>query len=374
VYRPATAASELPNAAIVPFGHGLLRKVSERLFGALSMGLLLATLASVPILQFFALGYLLHTAARFAESGRLRTSFVGLEQASRLGQVVLGVWLVSLPWRLSSSLAADAALIDPSARSTRVAAALGTTFLLVAAAVTLVAIGCGGRFIHFLRPIRATRTLVADVRSGDYLARRRRDLYTFVSAAAPLRILWLGFLGYVCAGAWLLLPSTLLAVGQKGPLALLGGIALVLVLLYLPLLQIHVAVRGRFGAIVELGAIRDLLRRAPLAAFMALALTVLLSLPLYLLKIELLPRDAMWLVAGVFVITILPTKLVSAWAYRRALRRREPAHGAWRWLARALMLAVAMIYASLVFLTPHIGWHGRLGLYEHHAFLLPVPF
>lgn len=38
------------------------------------------------------------------------------------------------------------------------------------------------------------------------------------------------------------------------------------------------------------------------------------------------------------------------------------------------MTPVALLYALLVFVTPLTGWHGRLGLYEHHAFLLPVPF
>jgi hypothetical protein len=39
-----------------------------------------------------------------------------------------------------------------------------------------------------------------------------------------------------------------------------------------------------------------------------------------------------------------------------------------------LMVPVATVYALVVFLTQYTGWHGVLGLYERHAFLLPVPF
>jgi hypothetical protein len=99
-----------------------------------------------------------------------------------------------------------------------------------------------------------------------------------------------------------------------------------------------------------------------------------LALPLYLLKIELIPREALWLPAMVFVLTVFPTKIVSAWAYQRAVRRDQPAHAAWQWIARMLMVPVATVYALVVFLTQYTGWHGVLGLYEHHAFLLPVPF
>jgi hypothetical protein len=93
------------------------------------------------------------------------------------------------------------------------------------------------------------------------------------------------------------------------------------------------------------------------------------------LKIELVPRDALWLPAAVFVITIFPCKLVTAWAYHRAaIRGDRTRHPFWVWASRFAMLPVAMFYALIVFLTQYTGWHGVLGLYEHHAFLLPVPF
>ena len=53
---------------------------------------------------------------------------------------------------------------------------------------------------------------------------------------------------------------------------------------------------------------------------------------------------------------------------------RNKRHGFWQWTARLAMVPVAIYYAFIVFLTQYTGWHGVLGLYEHHAFLLPVPF
>jgi hypothetical protein len=38
------------------------------------------------------------------------------------------------------------------------------------------------------------------------------------------------------------------------------------------------------------------------------------------------------------------------------------------------MFPVALLYAIVVFFTQYTGWEGVRALYEHHAFLLPVPF
>ena len=63
---------------------GLLKRIAsviwitvDRLFGALSTAVLLAIIVTIPILQFFALGYLLNAARRLAKTGRLREAFAG---------------------------------------------------------------------------------------------------------------------------------------------------------------------------------------------------------------------------------------------------------------------------------------------------------
>lgn len=348
--------------------------VVEAVFGAVSAVFVLAALATVPILQFVALGYLLNAARRYATGGQLREAFVGVRQASQVGQYVIGVWLLTLVPRLVVSLRQDALLVDPGAAQAKALAVMTVLLSLGVGWVSLVALSRGGQIQHFFRPIRATRRMVADLREAGWLDRTKERVTRFVAPLQPLQTFSLGLRAYLGAMVWLVLPTTLLAVGRKGGLAVLGGLLLVIVVLHLPFLQMHFAVHGNLRQMFDVRAVREGYRRAPVAYFVALLSTLLLAIPLYLLKVELVPRDALWLPAAVFVLTIFPTKLLTAWAYHRGGKRREPAHPLVVWGMRPPMVAVAALYAFAVFLSQFTGWHGILGLYEHHAFLLPVPF
>lgn len=343
-------------------------------FGAVSAVFLLAALATVPILQFFALGYLLNAARRYATSGRLREAFVGVREASRVGQIVIGVWLLTLVPRLVLSLRQDALLVDPGAPQAKALAVMTVLFALGVGWVSVAAMSQGGQIQHFFRPVRATRRLVADVRRGGWLERTKERLKRFFEPLQAAQTFSLGLRGYLGAMIWLALPTTLVAIGRKGGVAVVGGLLLAVVVLHLPFLQIHFAVNGSLRQMFDVRAVREGYRRAPIAYFVALLSTLLLAVPLYLLKVELVPRDALWLPAAVFVLTIFPTKLLTAWAYHRGDARPESAHPIVVWGIRPFMLVVAALYAFAVFLTQYTGWHGILGLYEHHAFLLPVPF
>lgn len=371
-YDARVADSAVPPAS-VRIGRGVGRLV-DAVFGAVSAVFVLAALATVPILQFFALGYLLNAARRYATSGQLRQAFVGVREASRVGQFVVGVWLSTLVPRLVVSLRQDALLVDPSAPQAKALAVMTVLLSLGVGWVSLVALSQGGQIQHFFRPLRATRRTIADVRRAGWLSRVRERLTRFVEPLEPAATFSLGVRGYVGALLWLALPTTLIAVGRKGGLAVLGGLLMVIVVLHLPFLQIHFAVRGRLRQMFDVRAIREGYRRAPIAYFVALLSTLLLAIPLYLLKVELVPRDALWLPAAVFVLTIFPTKLLTAWAYHRGNRRPDPAHAMVVWGMRPLMATVAALYAFAVFLSQFTGWHGIVGLYEHHAFLVPVPF
>ena len=73
----------------------------------------LAVLATIPVLQFLSLGYLLEAGGRVARTGRLRDGFIGIRKAARVGTIVAATWLLLLPLRLVSSLSTAARLIDP---------------------------------------------------------------------------------------------------------------------------------------------------------------------------------------------------------------------------------------------------------------------
>lgn len=355
-------------------GRALLALV-DRVFGALCTAVLLAIIVTIPVLQFFALGYLLNAARRLAKTGRIRDGFVGVREASRVGQFALGSWLVSLPFRLLLAMNSDAALIAPGSRQVlmtgRIAAALGVAAVLVA----FVALTQGGQLVHFFRPLRASKRLFAQLRRGDFVGEAWSQLGRFVVGFGAPEIFSLGIRGYFGAAVWLLVPTSLIARSRgRGPLLLLGMGMLVVVLVYLPFLQIHFAVHDRLRRMFQVEAVQHLFMRAPIAFFIAFLTTLLLALPLYALKIEIVPRDALWLPSVVFMTTIFPTKLCAAWAYHRGAKREPPRHVFWIWTMRVAMLPVALTYAFVVFLSQFLGWHGVLGLYEHHAFLLPVPF
>ena len=344
-------------------------------FGFISTIVILAVCVTLPIVQFFALGYLLHAAGIYARTGKFSQAFVAVQQYSRVGQFLLGCWLLTLPLRLLVSLRDDAALI--AAGSADVAKLNVWAYVVggIVGWIALMALANGGRFIHFLRPLRSTRQLLKTLRKPTFFDETRQRLKSFVSAFELGHTFSLGVRGYVGAGVWLLVPTTLIAVGRDNVLALIGSALLIAVLMYLPFAQMHFAAEDRFKAIFDLHRVRYLFQRAPMAFWFAFVSTLLLALPLYLLKIEVVPRQALWLPAAVFLFTIFPCKLLTAWAYHRALKRGdEPRHGFWSWLARLFMIPTAVFYAFIVFLTQFTGWHGVLGLYEHHAFLLPVPF
>jgi hypothetical protein len=353
----------------------LVSYLGSRLFGSLTLIGGLSVLAAYPVLNIFSLGYLLESAGRIGRSGRLRDAFPLVPQASRIGGALLGAWLFTLPLRFFRDVLADSALIDPASSQTRFLAGLLATLTVLIPVHILFALLRGGRLRYFLWPFNVV-WFVRRVLRGGYFREAWSHVARLWSEVQLLHYFYLGLRGGLGALIWLVIPSTLYAVGkgEAGLLGLLGGILLTIVVMYVPFLQVHFAAERRFRAMFEVGEIRERFRRAPIAFFIAFLFTLVLVLPLYLLKVEVVPRDALWLPSLVFITTIFPLKVLTGWAYGRAGRRQKRAHWLLRVPCRMLMLPVAMFYAIVVFFTQYTGWEGVRALYEHHAFLLPVPF
>ncbi len=356
----------------------LVHSILEWLFGAAVLTVGVAALAALPILQFLSLGYLLEAGGRVARMGRLRDGFIGVRLAARLGGVVLGCWLLLLPVRLVAGLARSAQIIDPAGR----VAEGWRVGLLVLIGLTAVHIGAacarGGKLRYFVWPFNVFWLLRRLLRGGYYAEARDAVWDTAVSLRLPYYF-WLGLRGFVGALAWLALPVTMLAVGRVGTpgaalVGFLGALVLAVVLLYLPFLQMRLAATNRLSAVFDLAAVRADFRRAPWAFAFAFVVTLLFALPLYLLKIEMIPREAAWLPSLVFVAFIFPARLLTGWAVARALRRPTPRHWFFRWTARLPLLPAALFYVLIVFFTQYTSWNGVWGLYEQHPFLVPVPF
>jgi hypothetical protein len=376
-YLGAGRLAELPS----PLRHPVAATVwtVRALFGIVSLIVLLAILAAIPLVNFLVLGYLLEAEGRLARTGKLRGAIPLLSIAPRLGAIALCVWLWVLPLRLLANAAADARLIDPAGKA---AARLDffTSALAILIGVHLCfALARGGSFGCFFRPLKNVRWTIRQLRNGGYFDRAANEIAAFVSGLRLRYHFLLGVRGFAGAFLWIFVPTLLFAAANKTEglpifITVLGGVVLVPVLAWLPFLQARFATENRFRAMFELRAVRRLFCRAPLAWLLATACVYVLALPLYLLKIFLLPQDAMWFVTLVFIVSIYPARLVTGWAYGRATRKDGPAWFGTRWSARALMLPLLVLFVVLLFFTQFIGQHGKGVLFEHHAFLLPVPF
>ncbi|MCH8829586.1 MAG: DUF4013 domain-containing protein [Planctomycetes bacterium] len=214
--------------------------------------------------------------------------------------------------------------------------------------------------------------------AGNYWIRADAKLRKFVKGFRLKHHFLLGCKGLLGSAAILLLPTILFAAAtstQGFPVivTVIGGVLLSIVFLYVPFLQARVAAENRLSAMFELRTIREMFTRAPIVWFIALLLVYALALPLYLFTALLPPQDVLWLVTPVFLISIYPARVITGWAYHRAERKmrekKDRCHWAFRWSSRTLMFAATATYTFFFFFARDIGKHGRLVLFEHHAFL-----
>jgi len=399
------------------------------LFGAASLIVGLAVLSAIPPLFLLSLGYLLEVSGRIARTGHFTAGFVGVRKAAVVGRILFGSYIVLFPLRLTLSMAVDGRLIDPTSAATRNWAFAHSLLSIVLGIHVIVACARGAKLRHFLWPFPApwklykvawwlvrlpwrvmrrvfspvlrmlgwsksvpaasdvseTTPIAAAERPrwrreplrtfADFYRQSRDNVWDFVVSLRLPYYFWLGARGFAGTFLWLFIPVTLLAGGDSRPvLAFLGAILLAWVVLYLPFLQIRFAAENRFKAIFEWRAVRQQFLRAPLAFWFGLTATLLFALPLYLAKIEMVPREIGSLLSLVFVLFIFPARLLTGWAYARSLRRETARHWLIRWPSRLAMVPVAAFYVLVVFFTPYLAWYGKVSLYEQHAFLVPVPF
>ncbi|MDB5352668.1 MAG: hypothetical protein JWN86_3915 [Planctomycetota bacterium] len=348
---------------------------TEWLFGVASLILGLSFLAALPILQFLSLGYLLEASGRVARTGRLRDGLIGVRRAARAGGMMAGMWLSLWPAWFVQSYAGSAELIDPGGPVARGWRAATVAVIVLSLLHIFVACARGGRLRHFLWPFGNPFWLIGRLRRGGLYAEARDGLWTFAASLHLPHYFRVGLVGFLGTIAWIIPPAILIAAGGKAPvLGVLGVIVLAVIVPFLPFLQVHYAVEGRVSAMFSRRAVRDHFRRAPWAFAFALMVMLLAAIPLYLLKLEMISRDAAWLPSLVFVIFLAPARLLTGWAYARSLRRERPRHWLFRVLGRLAIIPVAVLYVMVVFFSQYTSWAGVGSLYEQHAFLLPVPF
>ena len=343
---------------------------------------LLAVLAAVPGLSLLSLGLMLAAEAEVARSGQLRTAFPLLPISTRTGTILIMVGVFLLPIWLMSSFAAAHGVIARSSPTAPNPQRTALAVLQVAIFFHLaMAIACGGRFWCFVRPIRNLRQLISSVGDGSWQRGVNSWAEWLLNVFRPLRHLAIAIKATVGAVIWLFIPTAMLALSTRphqnpivpALISIAGGMLLIPIASWLPLLQAHQAVTGRFRDIFDVRTVRAIVRRVPIHWAIATILLYAAAIPLYLTKVRLLADDAVWLLTPLFIVLIYPTRLMFGWVYARGQRRTDPAGRLVRWPVNTLMLPALAAYAVILFITPLISEAGRAAIFENHAFLLPIP-
>ena len=347
-----------------------------------SLVVLLALLAAVPIFQLIAFGYLLNVGGQLARGTTLREALPQVRQAGQIGLTIIVVMLAGLPIHLLTHWEAVATLIEPGSIQSSVLRGLAIGVSMLTMIFLLWAWARGGRLVHYLWP-QPLRFLSEGWRWRTWSSLPDR-LWAFTASLELRKYFWLGLRGMLGTIVWLIPAFIIIAafrVGETGLAGFVGFTALVMLgisLLYLPMLQVHFAAENRLGALFEVDQVRQYFRRAPWAWLMAMVVALILTpIPLYLLKIEATPREAVWLLTLIFVAFILPARVATGLAIRRARRKRESS--SWwascsRWLVRMMMPAVVGIYVLFVYVSQYTSWDGLATWVQQHAVLIPVPF
>ena len=352
-------------------------------FGIVCLVLILAVLAAIPGLNLLTLGYMLSGQKRVAASGRLRDGFPLMTLAPRLGCIAFFVLMFLIPVRILAVQCNAALIVRHGTNASSDALLTGLVILKVVTAIHLMlAIACGGSASCFVRPIRNLRWLARELRARRYLGLLDTWTVEEINILRPCFYILLGLKSVVGALLWLLMPTALLvaysAPGRVSPgfalLSFAGGLGMVLVAAWLPMLQVHQALEGKFRAIFSLSVARQIIRNAPIAWLLSSVVLYVMTLPLYLAKIRLLPSDAFLVLTPIFVIATYPSRILIAKAYHRGIHRAEPAWFGFRWGARLLSLPLLTAYVVFLFLTPTISELGKAAPLENHAFMSPVPY
>lgn len=357
-------------------------RLGQAVLGALCGIVLLALMASVPVLNVLALGYLLGMVGRVARTGKLGAALFLAPITARVAGMLLFGALLTFPLRFLAELARDATMLAPWSFTACCWTLLAVAVSLLVTLHVILAMGRGGSWWWFFRPLNNLRWTKARLRDGTYLAQADQTLRTLVIALQPWQHFRLGLFGFAGVYLWMLLPALVFdqapAFSGAGRVftSLVGGAALVLLFGWMPFLLTHYAVENRWQAWLDWKGIRQRFRHSPfcwtLSALLLYGLSMLVMLYVALVKNKMPTHEARWDVMIVFMVTLIPAKLFVAWVWQRAGRVKE-SWRSWQWFNRALLAFGLGWYVYFIFLAHTGGQLGQSALWQFHSLLLPFP-
>ncbi len=400
----------------------------DRVLGFAALTTLLAIVANIPILQILSFGYLLEASGRVARSGKIRQGFPGLSQASVIGRGALGTALCLIPLQLAANYWYSAYLIDPTSSQTIALRILQFTLIALTLPHIMAAWFCGGQLKHFLWPLVApfslaiwfvrktigSRTLrpllqwftrlisphlledigqvqplkrwflpavvVTHLAQGDLWNSASDRLWNFVATIPFRKLLSLGAVGFAGSLLWLFVPTCLLLVTTAGATGanviagVLGSLLATMVFAMLLPLQTQFSASGQFTKFFDLRGAWARVRRAPLLHVLAVLITLVLALPLFLAKIEEIPRELWWLLSLLYVVSGWMSRVALGYAFGRSMRREQPRAWWWALPVMSLLLPISFSFVFIMFFTRYLSWHGAWSVIENPVFLIPAPF
>jgi hypothetical protein len=219
------------------------------------------------------------------------------------------------------------------------------------------------------------------LREGTLLSAASTRFWGWVSALRPRYFFgWgLGAFGgllvwFIGPTVWLLVATRAENEGAELVFFLLGVAHLFVALQYFPLVHCRYCETGRWSSYWQWRVAARRYWASPLRVVLAAAATLVLTFPLWLTRVAMIPYDLWWLLAAVYVLCLWPLWLTWGWAWHHAATKSVPT--TWWWGLTLMPLFWIVIAAQVLFtvLSIYTSWQGVFNLLLHPSFNIPTPF
>jgi hypothetical protein len=173
---------------------------------------------------------------------------------------------------------------------------------------------------------------------------------------------------------WLLVATRSANPGIEGFFFFMGALHLFLSLQYYPLVHCRYCETGRWRSYFQWRQAACRYWYSPLRLCLAAAITLVLTFPLWLTRIAMIPYDLWWLLSGLYVFLLGPVWLSWGWAWHHA--QTKPRSTTWAWGLSLMPIFWALIMAHLLVtsISIYTSWQGVFNILLHPTFNIPSPF